>query len=47
MFVGAEVVNPELQTPVRLRTPWFFGGGFAVEGKDVGIKASPARTALA
>jgi hypothetical protein len=31
MFVGAQIVNPEL------RCPRFFGGGFAVEEEDVGL----------
>ena len=33
MFVGAQVVNPELVCP-RL-----FGGGFAIEEKDIGLNA--------
>ena len=33
MFVGAQVVNPELACPR------FFGGGFAVEEEDVALDA--------
>jgi hypothetical protein len=40
VFVGAEIVDPELVGPRLL------GGGFAVEEEDVGLTASPARTAL-
>ena len=40
MFVGAQIVNPELLCPR------FLGCGFAIEEEDVGVKASPARTAL-
>ena len=40
MFVGVQVVDPELLCPR------FLGGGFAVEEEDVGVTASPARTAL-
>ena len=33
VFVGAEVVDPELVGP------WFLGGRFAVEEEDVGLDA--------
>ena len=33
MFVGAEIVNPELVGPR------FLGGGFAIEKEDVGLDA--------
>jgi hypothetical protein len=33
MFVGAQVVNPQL------RRPRFFGGGFTVEEEDVSLDA--------
>ena len=40
VFVGAQVVDPELVCP------WFFGCRFVIEEEDVGVNASPARTAL-
>ncbi len=46
MFVGTQIVDPQLQIPRAARTPGFLGGWFAVEEEDVGFKASPARTAL-
>jgi hypothetical protein len=39
VFVGAQVVNPELQMPVRLRTPRSLGGGFAIKEEDVVARA--------
>ena len=39
VFVGAQVVNPELQMPVRLRTPGFLGSWFAVKEKDIRLDA--------
>src|SRR5438552_1377686 len=35
VFVGAQIVDLELQMPVRLRTPRFLGGGVAVEEDDL------------
>jgi len=39
VFVSAQVVDPELQMPVRLRTPRLLGCWFAVEKENVGFDA--------
>ena len=56
VFVGAswravairrrKIVNPGASYARAARTPGFPGGGFAIEEDDVGLEASPARTAL-
>jgi hypothetical protein len=39
VFVRAQIVDPELQMPMRLALHGFFGGWFAIKKENVGLDA--------